>query len=166
MSILVRLRSSTGNEVTATKGFVKATEEIGQRLEQAMYFIGGELENEMRSRASGQLQQRTRKLSRAFFHKVIAENGGMKIVLITGVARRAFYASFQDQGIRRKTVDVRGYTRGGRGRARRVGAAAGFVDAYRREMYLDPKPFIGVSLEAMRAQIVENIQMAIHGVLP
>lgn len=147
--------------------FTRSGQDIGPRIRLALESLGARLESRMRSNLK--LSKRTGKLERSFYH-LVADGKGGSLVLTTGVRRRAFYAAFQDIGVKRKEVTVRSHTRGrksGNVKAGRKKVASGvaFVSQYRREMYLNPAPFIGVSMEQMRQEFIQGLRLAVAGAL-
>lgn len=164
---MIQVKIGTTGGAEALQRFQRAPPEVRLRLQTAMEFIGSELLALMKSKEAAELKRQTGKLERAFYTRTVTRDGD-RFILTTGVARRAFYAAFQDRGIPGRTVDVKGYTRGVKGRnvsqgRRRLASGVGFVSAYRRQLQLKPQPFIGVSLEEMRDVIMSEIRAAIAG---
>jgi hypothetical protein len=163
---MIRVRVN-GAEQTVSR-FAAAGADVKLRLQSSMEYLGGELAALMRSNADIGLDEKTGRLARSFFNRVAVRLGGETFVLTVGLTRRAFYGGFQDRGIPAKTVDVRGYSRGVKGRdtregRRRMSSGVGFVSAYRRQMHLDETPFIGRSLEQMESDVLKQIENAVYG---
>ena len=110
----------------------------------------GKLQARMLALEAAQLERRSGKLQRAFFHRVHVR--GDSITLNTGVARRAFYGAFQEKGVNATEGDVRRW-RGRKGRERARGK--------KRSVHLRARPFIRPAYEAMRNEIIENLRLAV-----
>lgn len=147
--IFVNWRQEGGERLT--KRLANAPDEVRERILMTLEFLGGELQARMMGLERSLLQKRSGKLERSFFHKVI--NRKDKMELITGVRVRAFYAAFQELGVSATAGDVRRWrTKFGHKEKSKVKG---------RTVHLDPRPFIRPAYEAMRAEIIENLAMAV-----
>ena len=124
-----------------------SSETLQDRLLTALHYIGGELQSRMRTRASAQLQEQSGKLQRSIYYSVKVQKAGSAYVLTAGVARRAFYAAFQEKGIPIRLIDIK------KGKRR-----------YQRILFLRSRPFIGPSIDEMKDEIVRAVEDAYRGV--
>ena len=139
---------------------------VRERLLPTMEKIGTYVEALMRSRAAG-LGRKSGKLGRSFYHKVSQK--GTMVTVVAGVSRRAFYAAFQDRGVDKSKVDVKGYARRARGNdvregRRKIAQGVGFVAPYKRDIKLRARPFIARTLQELQDEIQRDIAAAILGV--
>lgn len=157
---MIRLRVHTDGQRELMQRFLLMPDRVKERILVTLNTVGGELQAHMQSRMEAQLRARTHRLERSFFHMVTSRDGGNLIVLTTGVRRKAFYAAFQDKGVSHPQADVRRFGRG-RGRGRR--RAREVVGSYKRDIILRARPFIGISLEEMKGQIIAALAAAVRG---
>lgn len=125
-----------------------ASETLEAQILAALNYIGGELQSRMKSRASGLLDEKSGKLQRSIYFRVSVRKSGSAYVLTAGVAKRAFYAAFQERGIKPRFIEQRS-RRGTR---------------YERLLRLRPRPFIGPSIDEMQDEIMKTVAEAYSGV--
>lgn len=158
---MIRLRVHTDGQREMLQRFLTMPEAVKARIRLTLESLGGQLQAHMHQRMEAQLRARTHKLDRSFYHLVASRDGGNLFILTTGVRRKAFYAAFHDKGVSHPQADVRRYTRGGgRGRGRRGRELAG---TYKRDIILRARPFIGISLEEMKGEIISALAAAVRG---
>lgn len=125
-----------------------AAQKMDDRILTALNYLGGELQSRLKANAASQLDQKSGKLQRAIYFRVNIQKSGSAYILTAGVARRAFYAAFQEKGIKPRFVQQRS----------RLGKK------YDRLLRLRARPFIGPSILEMQDEIMKVVEETYAGV--
>ena len=163
---MIRFQFQMVGDQAVVSRFEGADARARERLLPAMEKIGTYVEALMRLHA-GALGKKSGKLGRSFYHKVTQK--GTTVTVTAGVSRRAFYAAFQDRGVDKTKVDVKGYTRRAKGDdvrqgRRKVAYGVGYVAPYKRDIKIRARPFIARTLQDLQDEIQRDIAQAILGV--
>ena len=122
----------------------RARDEMGDRILTGLHFLGGQLKDRIYVGYRAVLERQTGKLERSIYSRVAIKRNGQVYILSGGVAKRAFYAAFQEKGVKAVVKRKKG-------------------PAYILE--LRARPFIKPAFDDMQEEIRQTIQDAVLGAL-